>query len=104
MMNKLVNITRSGGFASRTKYDVYIGRLSNQQRLEGVYDYGNPFTVAKFGRPLAILLYHVWFDYKIKHDRDFRQAIYRLNGLVLGCFCKPYDCHGNAIIKYLESL
>ena len=102
-MNRVVNITQTSGFGSRVKYDVYIGRLSNQQILEGVYNYGNPFTVFKFGRELCIVLYKTWFDFKIIHDREFRQAIHRLKGKTLACYCKPKNCHGDVILNYLSS-
>ena len=34
----------------------------------------------------------------------FRQRIHALKGKRLGCFCKPYPCHGDIIKEYLDTL
>ena len=75
------------------KYDVYIGRGSI---------FGNPFPVAKYGREECLRLYKLYFDKRIKEDLEFKKAVLSLKGKVLGCFCKPKDCHGDIIVEYLE--
>lgn len=64
--------------------------------------WGNPFKVETFGRELCIELYRVYFNFKIKNDPVFKQAIESLRGKTLGCFCKPLACHGDIIKEYLD--
>ena len=75
------------------KYDVYIGR-------PGIF--GNPFSVAKYGREECIRLYKEYFYKRIKEDVVFKNEVLKLRGKVLGCYCKPRACHGDIIVEYLE--
>jgi len=79
----------------KDKYDVYIGRPSK---------FGNPFshrggTLAQFkvdSREEAIAYYEnyaratPWLMEEIKET---------LRGKILGCWCKPLDCHGDILMK-----
>lgn len=65
--------------------------------------FGNPFTVKEYGREGCIERYKKYFECRIKNDSDFREAILSLKGKVLGCFCKPLDCHGDIIKEWLDN-
>lgn len=76
------------------RYDVYIGRGSL---------FGNPFRVVIDGtREEVIALYRTWFMQRLAQPK-FEQAVERLRGKRLGCFCKPLACHGDVIVEYLET-
>lgn len=75
-------------------YDVYIGRPSK---------WGNPYShipgVAPWpvdSREDAIRLYE---DYIRSNPKLLEAAKKELKGKVLGCHCKPLDCHGDILLK-----
>jgi hypothetical protein len=76
-------------------FDVYIGRPSK---------WGNPFThksgtLAKFrvaSREEAVQRYEEWL---LSHPELVKAAKEELKGKVLGCWCKPYACHGDILLK-----
>lgn len=75
------------------KFDVYIGRGSS---------FGNPFVIGVDGtREEVIEKYREWFQNRLRNDR-FRRAVESLRGKRLGCYCKPFACHGDVIVEYLE--
>ena len=93
MITRVVNIRNE-------KYDVYIGRAGRGQ--DGYF--GNPFTVtAEQSRGASLDKYRAYFFDRIKNDIDFCKRINALKGKTLGCFCKPYPCHGDIIAEYLNS-
>lgn len=72
----------------KEKYTVYIGRGSI---------FGNPFMIGRDGdRARVIKLYR---HYLIGNGKVLN-AIYNLpKDSILGCFCKPKECHGDVIVK-----
>jgi hypothetical protein len=76
-------------------FDVYIGRPSK---------WGNPFshlqgTLAKFKvatREEAIEKYVEWIQGQDALLADIKSE---LKGKVLGCWCKPKDCHGDILLE-----
>jgi|AntRauTorckE6833_2_1112554.scaffolds.fasta_scaffold47513_2 hypothetical protein len=79
---------------SKDIYDVYIGRPSIFQ---------NPYVIGRDGtREDVIEKFKSYFIDKIKTDKDFKFKVDRLKGKVLGCHCKPKDCHGDIIKAYIE--
>lgn len=82
-------------------YDQYIGRAGKGH--DGYF--GNPFKL-EAGEPRGntIERFKVYFYERLKNDSEFKRRIDALKGLVLGCFCKPYPCHGDVIADYLNSL
>jgi hypothetical protein len=66
---------------------------------------GNPFTVAQYGREMAILQYEEWLDQQIKNeDPAILEALDEIMNQVINtghadlkCFCKPKACHGDVI-------
>lgn len=78
------------------KYDVYIGRPSK---------FGNPFTHHKYGslaevvvesREEAIECYKNWLSTRPDLIADAKKE---LKDKILGCHCKPLDCHGDILMK-----
>ncbi len=43
------------------------------------------------------------FYRKINNDPEFRKSVLSLKGKRLGCYCKPKECHGDIIKKWIES-
>lgn len=88
-MTKVVNTKNT------KRYDVYIGRGG---------PFGNPFDHNKLGitRKESIALYREYFYKKLK-DPKFYDRVQGLKDKVLGCFCKPDDCHGDVIVEYLNN-
>ena len=76
-------------------YDVYIGRGSI---------WGNPFTVEKYGRDGCIDKYEHYIRDKLRNNPELWQELQKLEGKVLGCFCKPKRCHGDILVKILEEI
>lgn len=83
------------------KYDVYIGRAGHGQ--DGYY--GNPFPILP-GRPRGSTIdeFRRYFYKRLNKDPEFKHKIHELKGKTLGCFCKPYPCHGDIYIEYLNTL
>ena len=79
-------------------YDVYIGRPGKGN--SGYY--GNPCHGSN--RDQSIVQYKDYFYNRIKSDPEFRARIHKLQGKILGCFCKPKPCHGDVIVEYLNRL
>lgn len=83
----------------QAKYDVYIGRPSK---------WGNPYshksgTTALFkvkNRKQAIDLYEIWIT---KGDgKQLLNDLHELKGKTLGCWCHPYPCHGDVLLKLIN--
>jgi len=80
----------------KEKYNIYIGRPSI---------FGNPFKIGKDGnRREVIAKFGEYFFNRIMNDRKFHLAVLDLKGKILGCWCKPQDCHGDVIVAYLEKI
>ena len=77
----------------KDSYDIYIGRGSI---------FGNPFTLQLHTRAESIALYKTYFYKELKENTAFADAVHKLRGCTLGCFCKPKQCHGDVIVEYLE--
>lgn len=75
------------------EYDVDIGRPGY---------FGNPYTVANYGRERCIELYRKHFYARLQREPEFKKMIDGLRGKVLGCYCKPLACHGDIIAEYLN--
>jgi hypothetical protein len=86
----------------RAAETVYIGRGS---------PWGNPFshkpssfdvvvvpTVAE-----AIERYREWLIDRLYREPGLREELLRLDGQVLGCYCKPGPCHGDVLVALIEA-
>jgi hypothetical protein len=74
----------------RDKYDVYIGRPSK---------WGNPFKDGT--REENIKQYALWIA-QPQQDALRAQATIELRDKILGCWCKPKDCHGDILAAIAE--
>jgi hypothetical protein len=75
----------------REPYDVYIGRPSK---------WGNPFSIGKDGNRIEVIAkYNLW----IYRQPDLLASLDELRGKVLGCWCAPQACHGDVLLRLLET-
>lgn len=74
-------------------YDVYIGRPSK---------WGNPFEINKnCSRNFSVLKYKFWIW--LPKQKWLRKLIKKeLKGKVLGCWCKPKECHGDILAELAD--
>lgn len=76
-------------------YDVYIGRgLCPRTGKRSAW--GNPFTGGT--RQQNIERYRAY----ILKRPDLLAALKKLDGKVLGCWCKPKPCHGDMLLELIE--
>ena len=74
-------------------FDVYIGRPSK---------WGNPFKIGKDGpREEVIQKYRHWI---LANPVLVAQLPTELKGKRLGCWCKPYACHGDVLAELAMKL
>jgi len=72
-------------------YDVFIGRPSI---------WGNPFKVGEDGtRAEVIQKYREW----ILNNPRLLGKLHEIRGKVLGCWCKPYECHGSVLADLADN-
>lgn len=71
-------------------YDIYIARPS---------EWGNPFKIGIDGtRKEVIEKYRVW----LLQQPHLMVKIADLHGKTLGCWCRPYFCHGDVLLEIAE--
>jgi hypothetical protein len=85
-MTRIVNINKE-------KYDVYIGRPSI---------YANPFKITRSTISARRIVLNEYRQHLEKHPEIVEKARRELTGKVLGCHCKPLDCHGDILIEMME--
>lgn len=73
---------------------IYVGRGSK---------YGNPYTVAEYGRERAIELYTAYLERMREHTPQLYKAdMDALRGKDLACWCKEGDpCHADVLLELL---
>jgi len=81
-MTRVVNIRKE-------KYDIYIGRPSK---------WGNPFVIGKDGTREEVI--EKYREY-ILQSPELLNSLEELRGKTLGCFCKPFGCHGDVLVELL---
>ncbi len=71
---------------------LYVGRPTR---------YGNPYTMAEYGRVEALKLYREWLKQKLLQDPLFLEP---LRGKDLACWCRPLQdsCHADIILEMLK--
>lgn len=76
------------------KCDVYCGRPSIL---------GNPFKIGRDGnRDEVIRKFIAYFKHRILTDTAFKAYVDSLDGLRIGCWCKPKPCHLDIVAEYLN--
>lgn len=89
MLTRVVNVRCSA-------YDVLIDRTSV---------FGNPYRLEAgtlAARMRAIEQFRLYFIARLRDDAEYREAVLKLRGRVLGCHCVPLPCHGHVIASYLD--
>lgn len=75
----------------KAPYDVYIGRPSK---------WGNPFQIGPDGNRLQVIAkYKEW----IMTQPQLLADLIELKDKVLGCWCKPHDCHGDVLAELADT-
>jgi hypothetical protein len=74
---------------------LYIGRNMSYY-VKGAFrsKWANPFTAKKYGTVQCITLYEQYI-----RDSGLFDDLDELNCKILGCWCKPNECHGDILIK-----
>ena len=79
-------------------HHLYIGRGSRQRGIPPS-QWGNPFSVAKYGRYEAIDRYQRYLE----SDSTLKKKVKELGGRTLVCHCKPNEhCHSDVLITYFK--
>jgi hypothetical protein len=104
-ITRVININRCTqyqGVKSTNDFE-YIGRGSYWGNPHSMYD--NNMDDDRDDRDEVIRKYKYDFDYdKFPNKKGYKDKSVELSGKKLGCFCKPYACHGDVIADYLNSL
>ena len=97
-VTRVINIDKETQYKSIKKNDIYeyIGRGS---------PWGNPYSMTSHDDEDRKNVIH---SFKYDFDRDIllkakKSDVYELAGKRLGCFCKPFDCHGDILANFLNS-
>lgn len=94
---KVVNLNKS-------IFDIYIGRLTfeniNGNKVIKFHEskWHNPFRIGIDGTRSEVL--EKYKQYIFKNNKLYN-SLHELDGLILGCWCKPKKCHGD-ILKELR--
>lgn len=78
---------------SKRKFTLYIGR---EWRWLPESKWQNPFHIGRDGDRAAVLLK---YEQRIRSRPDLMADLHELDDEVLGCHCRPDDCHGDILIK-----
>ena len=80
----------------REPYDVYIGRPSKWGNMWSHLGESRTLAIHRTKtREEAIAAYEEW----IRTQTELLDALPELAGKVLGCWCKPQACHGDALVR-----
>ena len=85
----------------------YIGRkgivfIDGQRFPKEDSIWANPFKVGRDGtREEVIQKYRLYIEEKLK-EPEYKEALERLRGKNLGCWCKPEGCHGDVLLEFLH--
>lgn len=76
----------------KDNFDIYIGRPSI---------WGNPFIIGKHGNRKEVLKRYKKY---VMDNPLLASMIMDLEGLILGCWCKPKNCHGDVLVELIEGI
>ena len=105
-MTTVVNLRRHG-------HDVYIGRGRGGSVPPRPWEYGwlgNPVVVGKVcpvcgsthnDNGGTLPCYKEYLVEQLKNP-EWAREFYKIGGKILGCFCKPKQCHGDVIVEVLD--
>jgi hypothetical protein len=90
--------------------NVYIGRAGvvfiNKERFpKNASIFANPYKIGKDGtREEVIQKYKVYITNKISSDDLYMKELQKLKGMILGCWCKPENCHGDVLLELINAV
>ena len=109
-MIKVVNGYKDG-FVGEDK--IYIGRYNDKLKLQSS-PLSNPYWISNDRkRNEVIALYKTLLWQSIKNCRDNGMIdkimaelikISKLDNVILTCYCKPLDCHGDVVVRAVDWL
>ncbi len=97
LITRVVNIDREKQYSNRSSTSTYeyIGR--------GSY-WGNPHSMFENGDTREEVIRKYEYDFQFdKFPNKAKDKVFELAGKRLGCFCKPYPCHGDVLAGFLNS-
>jgi hypothetical protein len=100
-VTRVINIKNEPDYShikSTPSYE-YIGRGSYWGNPHSMYE--NMEDSVEDPREAVIRMFKYDFDYDKFLNID-KNKVYELAGKRLGCFCKPYACHGDVLADYLN--
>lgn len=74
------------------KYDIFIGRGTK---------WGNPFKIGKDGNRSQVIKK---YEKYLLSNKVLMNDLHELDGKILGCFCKPEECHGDVLKEQVKEL
>ncbi len=74
----------------KESYDIYIGRPSK---------WGNPYSIGKDGSREDVIKKYKKY---ILSNKKLLNSLCELQGKVLGCWCKPKECHGDVLVRLIN--
>jgi hypothetical protein len=85
------------------KNHLYIGRNVgyNPQWKWPKSKWANPFKVGKDGTLDDVL---EKYEKYVRENQELMDSLEELNGMTLGCWCKPNGCHGVVLVKLFNEL
>jgi hypothetical protein len=85
-------------------YDVYIGRAVPRMKLKAS-PWANPFKITReCNRMDAIAHFRFWVRFSNEPRAVWiREHVHELKGKRLGCWCRPYHCHGDVLAALAEA-
>lgn len=100
-MTKVINIKNAPqNWKDNLNYQ-YIGREGFG--LDGYF--GNPYILRKEkDREKILEKYTLYFESRLRTDEEFTDRVKKLKGKILVCFCEPKKCHGDIIVKWINSM
>jgi hypothetical protein len=75
---------------------LYVGRACGGHKTGSKW--GNPFKLTKYTREVSLEM----FEQYLLNNATLINNISELNGMVLGCWCKPLPCHADILVRYLN--
>ena len=96
MVTTVVNIHKING--KRPYFDVYIGRATRNTEFEDDSFWANPY---RRDDPDWRNKYRSHISKRL--EQFGWRKILELDDKILGCWCKPLDCHGDILIELLNN-
>jgi len=77
---------------------VYIGRYNGYYGLPES-KWANHYVIGRDGSRDEVIV-----KYEMSLPPELRACLHELKGKILGCWCKPLNCHGDTLVRLAEGL